>query len=204
MFENGDNHIMTADEIDALFLEPNTVNKKKPGVNFEKPVSSRDSGTKGCEEKTSNEANKIHQTMADPDDTSMDLYDLKVLLVRSEKRNINSTSTGYAIKCSLWNNSDRKIQLLINNYYVIDLKKEQHTGQMIYDQEEAYMNASIQYGAHIIRTDGFKDSVIGELSPGYVYGLEIEDITNYAYYDIQFELGKDWKWRYRNIEVSQY
>lgn len=64
------------------------------------------------------------------------------------------------------------------------------------------MNASIQYGAHVIRTDGFKESVIGELSPGYVYGLEIEDITNHAYYDIQFELGKGWKWRYRNIEVS--
>lgn len=28
------------------------------------------------------------------------------------------------------------------------------------------------------------------------------DETNHKCYDIQFELGTDWKWRYRNINVS--
>lgn len=141
------------------------------------------------------------QTMANPDDPAMNGYELKVTLMRSERGALDEKDKKYVIYSALWNNSDKKMDILIKNNYIINLAKEQHTGGYANDIMEAKIIASIQRGAHIIRADGFWDNMAGNLSPGYIYGVEIEDDTNHKCYDIQFELGKDWKWRYHNIEI---
>ena len=188
-----EDHVMTADEIDALFEDDYS----------ERVRAAADASNKRKEERKKNYTPLISCfTMADSDDPAMNGYDLKSMIIKTEELCLGYGKRGTLIVSGIWNNSVKKIAANMDNSYIINAEKEQHNLEYPYSGYSVTNRFSIHSGAHLIKGDVFTYKISGTPTPGWVYGLEMTDRTNHKAYDVQFMLGNDWKWRYANIDVS--
>ena len=114
-------------------------------------------------------------------------YELKIEISRIEETNFTDNTSGVVIYCSIWNMSNKNIQVSVISSGIINDKREQRERDSFLTGY-AFQNGIINSYICHVRGYIFQKNTAGNIVPGWSYSIAVLDKTNGKEYDITFKL----------------